>query len=272
MEINLDMKKYKKTLKSFTKEGFIDILNKSNTKVECLTLLYEYTERNSNTIRTWLRRYELFDLYDKLYHPNTNLIPGNTHKGLKQKEINYWKSLVIFSNSYKEVIDKHSNNNNGYPIRSYGTIWKYIKPNFTKPISTLNPKLRIRYNIMKMISKQLRYMGTHRMKSLDDILEMDFDNFIKYIESKFSTDLNWDNYGSVWAIHHIVPRSLCETPTDVYLLNRYTNLMPLTISENSMIRHSIVPSQLNEWHHTNSRIQHLMNEISYKPEIHQLEL
>lgn len=252
------MKKYKKTLKSFTKEGFIDIINKSNTKVECLTLLYEYTERNAHTIRIWLRRYELFDLYNKLYHPTTNLIAGGDHKGLKQKEINYWKSLVSNSNSYKQVIDKHNNNNNGYPIRSYGTIWKYCKPNFTKPLSTLDPKLRIRYNIMSMISKQLRHMGTCRMKSLDDILGMGFDNFIKYIESKFSSELNWDTYGSVWAIHHIIPRTLCETSTDVYLLNRYTNLIPLTISENSTIRHSIVPSQLNEWHHRNSRIQEII--------------
>jgi hypothetical protein len=250
------MKKYKKTLKSFTKEGFIDILNKSNTKVECLALLHEYTERNSHTIRTWLRRYELFDLYDKLYHPTTNLIAGGDDKRLKQKEINYWKSLVSNSNSYKEVIDKH--NNNDYPMRSYGTLYKYIKPNFTKPLSTLDPKLRIRYNIMSMISSQLRHMETRRMKSLDTILGMDFDNFIKYIESKFNSELNWDTYGRVWAIHHIIPRTLCETPTDVYLLNRYTNLIPLTISENSMIRHSIVPSQLNEWHHTNLRIQQII--------------
>ena len=57
------------------------------------------------------------------------------------------------------------------------------------------------------------------------------------------------------AIHHIVPRTLCETPTDVYLLNRYNNLMPLTLSENCNQSHSIVPSQLNEWHHSNERIQ-----------------
>ena len=42
----------------------------------------------------------------KLYHPTTKPIPGNSHKGLKQKEINYWKSLVSNSNTYKEVFDK----------------------------------------------------------------------------------------------------------------------------------------------------------------------
>jgi hypothetical protein len=253
--------KYIKKLKGFTKEGFIDIFNKSNTKVECLTLLCEYTKRNQHTVRKWLRRYGLFDLYDKLYHPTTNLIPGNSHKGLKQKEINYWKSLVSNSNTYKEVFDKHSNNSNGYPIRSHGTLWKYTKPNFPITLSNVNPKVRIRRNILKMISKQLRYMGTCRKKSLDDILGMDFDNFTKYIESKFNNELNWDNYGSVWAIHHIVPRTLCETPTDVYLLNRYNNLMPLTLSENCNQSHSIVPSQLNEWHHSNERIQKIQTKL-----------
>lgn len=255
------MKKYKKTLKSFTKEGFIDILNKSNTKVECLTLMYEYTERNNHTIRKWLRRYELFDLYDKLYHPITNLIPGgNRGRGLKQKEINYWKSLVSECDSYKEVLNKHSNNNNDYPLRSYSTLFKYIKPNFTKPSSNVNPKLRIRRNIIKMISEQLRHMGVRRIKSLDDILGMQFDEFIKYIESNFTDEMKWDTYGRIWSIQHIIPRSLCENPNDVYLVNRYTNLMPLGFSDNSALSNRIEPSQLNEWHYTNERIKYLIKD------------
>jgi hypothetical protein len=253
------MKKYKKTLKSFTKEGFIDIINKSNTKVECLMLLREYTERNNHTIRTWIKRYDLLDLYNSLYHPITNLTPGCTDKKLTQKEINYWKSLVSNSNSYKEVLDKHSNNNNGYPVRSYSTLFKYTKPKFTKLLSDKEPKLRIRNNIMKMISKQLRNMGTERIKSLDDILGIEFEDFIKYIESNFTDEMDLTTYGSKWSIQHIIPRSLCENPNDVYLLNRYTNLIPLTISQNSIIGNTIIPSQLNEWHFENKRIQQLLN-------------
>jgi hypothetical protein len=73
-----------------------------------------------------------------------------------------------------------------------------------------------------------------------------------------------DNYGKVWVIQHIVPRDFAEVESDAYLLNYYKNLMPWGFSDNAALSNGIEPSQLNEWHHSNPRIQQILT--------HQLEV
>jgi 5-methylcytosine-specific restriction endonuclease McrA len=48
---------------------------------------------------------------------------------------------------------------------------------------------------------------------------------LSYLESQFTTDINWENYGIYWEIDHIKPLSKGGS-------FHYTNTQPLTISEN----------------------------------------
>ncbi len=34
------------------------------------------------------------------------------------------------------------------------------------------------------------------------------EDLIKHLEQKFDKNMNWDNYGSYWAVDHIKPKSL----------------------------------------------------------------
>ena len=49
--------------------------------------------------------------------------------------------------------------------------------------------------------------------------------FIKYLESQFTPEMNWDNYGTYWEIDHIHPLSKGGA-------FHYTNTQPLTITDN----------------------------------------
>ena len=58
------------------------------------------------------------------------------------------------------------------------------------------------------------------------------DFFIKYIESLFTPEMNWDNYGKdkYWEIDHIIP---CDKfRGDEYDIFHYSNLRPFPISDN----------------------------------------
>lgn len=54
-----------------------------------------------------------------------------------------------------------------------------------------------------------------------------------YIESKFKTGMNWDNYGYYgWHIDHITPLSSASTKDEFKKLIHYTNLQPLWAKDN----------------------------------------
>ena len=59
----------------------------------------------------------------------------------------------------------------------------------------------------------------------------------KYIESKFSDEMNWENHGQFWQLDHINPMAhlayLDESDTNFKLAWSLSNLMPIEKSENS---------------------------------------
>ena len=58
-----------------------------------------------------------------------------------------------------------------------------------------------------------------------------------HLESQFESDVNWDNYGTVWHIDHIIPQAYLSytDPSDENFLSCWslTNLRPLKVIENS---------------------------------------
>jgi 5-methylcytosine-specific restriction endonuclease McrA len=45
-------------------------------------------------------------------------------------------------------------------------------------------------------------------KKWEHFVEYNLDQLIKHLEKKFDEKMNWDNYGSYWAVDHIKPKTL----------------------------------------------------------------
>lgn len=57
--------------------------------------------------------------------------------------------------------------------------------------------------------------------------------FKKNIESKFTDDMNWENYGTYWEIDHIEPAlKLIRDGISIDEINDFDNLRPLKVKEN----------------------------------------
>jgi len=52
-----------------------------------------------------------------------------------------------------------------------------------------------------------------------------------YLESKFQTNMSWENQGD-WHIDHVIPLSSAQTEEKIYNLCHYTNLQPLWAEDN----------------------------------------
>lgn len=102
---------------------------------------------------------------------------------------------------------------------------------------------KFRYNIKVLIKNSIKYRGYKKKTKTTNILGCSLEYFRKYIESKFETWMNWDNYGKYngefnygWDIDHIIPISSAKNEEDIIKLSHYTNLQPLCSRVNRTIK------------------------------------
>jgi len=91
--------------------------------------------------------------------------------------------------------------------------------------------IRLHNNISTALSNSLKTTG--KFKTTFKYLGCTKEVFIKYLESKFDKNMNWDNYGE-WHIDHIIPISLIDSSNEIEVMYiwHYTNLQPMWCSDN----------------------------------------
>lgn len=99
-----------------------------------------------------------------------------------------------------------------------------------------NPLLRIKHNLRGDYGKRVRKIvrGEKLTKRRVNMFGCSLIELKEHLESRFKKGMDWDNYGVHWQIDHIIPLSIAKTKQELYDLNVYTNLQPLTIKENKM--------------------------------------
>ena len=67
--------------------------------------------------------------------------------------------------------------------------------------------------------------------STENVIGMTYDEFKKYLESRFLNGMSWDNRGE-WHIDHIIPLSSAKSEQELISLCHYSNLQPLWGEDN----------------------------------------
>lgn len=93
----------------------------------------------------------------------------------------------------------------------------------------IDPIFRIKINVRARIRECLN--GKKISQRTFEIIGLTAYEFKKYIESKFTDGMTWENYGE-WHIDHKQPLYLAKTEEEVLSFNHYTNLQPLWASDN----------------------------------------
>ena len=109
---------------------------------------------------------------------------------------------------------------------------------------------KVSSNIRNLLSNSIRKMGYKKNSKTEQILGCSFDEFRLYIESKFESWMNWDNYGDpkdgifepnkTWDIDHIIPLKTATCEDDIIRLNHYTNLQPMCSHYNRFLKRANV--------------------------------
>lgn len=91
-----------------------------------------------------------------------------------------------------------------------------------------NDLYRIKSNLRRRINRYIK----KKSKSTEDILGINYIDFLIYIQSKFTDGMSIEKLGNEIHIDHIVPLSSAKSEEELYKLCRYTNLQPLWAKDN----------------------------------------
>lgn len=141
------------------------------------------------------------------------------------------KNKEIFKNKRKEYRVKYKKENREKILNDYKIYSKKYKENKKKT----DPLFKLTCNIRCLIRNSICLKNSYTKKNkTTEILGCSFEEFKKYLESKFEPWMNWENRGKYngtinfgWDLDHIIPMKTSKTEEDVLKLNHYTNFQPL---------------------------------------------
>lgn len=100
-----------------------------------------------------------------------------------------------------------------------------------------DPLFKSTRNLRNRLYYALKNKGWKKNTSFNEYIGLsDYNQLVTYLESMFTEQMNWDNYGSYWEIDHIIPLVSAKSQEELIKLCHYTNLQPLSVNENRIKR------------------------------------
>lgn len=194
---------------------------------ECKSCTREYKKQYYH------RNKKKIDDINKLYWVNNKerLLEGQKeYRNNNRESIKETNSKWLDANREKvQIYQKEYKKRNKESIKRYKKEWS---KNRIKTDGVFKFKLNLRALVRSAIKKK----GYKKNTKTESILGCDYQTLFEYFESKFTPEMNWDNYGSYWDIDHIIPLATAITESEVIRLNHYTNLQPLGSYYNRYIK------------------------------------
>lgn len=160
-------------------------------------------------------------------------------KALKKRD----KLLEYNKKYYSENREYHLNYKKEYQKKEiYKEYQRRYKKERRKKDSLFNLTCRMR----SIINESLRRNKFTKKSNTQKIIGCEFLELKNYIESKWETWMNWENYGSYngnldygWDVDHITPLSSAKNEEELLKLFHYTNLQPLCSKINRDVKRNI---------------------------------
>jgi hypothetical protein len=165
--------------------------------------------------------------YNKEYRIKNRETLKNNKKIYYQENIDYFKDK---NRESREKMDPKRKSEYSKKYESkYSTKEKRRKR--AKERLDTEPLFNLKTYIRKRILYSLKNDGYSKKEKTEEILGCSIEEFKKYIESKFQSDMNWGNQGK-WHLDHIKPTSLAKDEAEMLELNHYSNFQPLWAHDN----------------------------------------
>jgi len=95
-------------------------------------------------------------------------------------------------------------------------------------------KTDLNFQIKEVLRSKIHKFLKAQPTSYTNLIGCDLEFFKKWIEFRFDSSMNWENFGEVWQLDHILPINSFDmsSPVDKQICFHWTNLQPLNSYEN----------------------------------------
>ena len=94
-----------------------------------------------------------------------------------------------------------------------------------------DPLFKLSATIRPRISSAFKAKGYTKKSKTYKLLGEEYSTVKKFLESKFNSNMSWDNHGE-WHIDHIIPLASAESEAELVALCHFKNLQPMWAIEN----------------------------------------
>jgi hypothetical protein len=199
---------------------------------------------------------------EKLKKINKEYKSANKEKLKIQSKEYYWSTKDKQKKYCEDNKEQVAKTKRDYYLKNKKALNDKRKINYSINKETIQAKRRIYTNekyktdslfklkvvTRNLIKKSLNRKGYLKSSKTNEILGCTYEDFKKYLESKFEPWMSWDNYGLYngdfnygWDVDHYMPLITAKSEADVIRLNHYTNLQPLCSHTNRDIKRDSLP-------------------------------
>lgn len=152
-----------------------------------------------------------------------------------KKENDQWYHTTKHDRSdyYKTYREQNKEYFNIYCYNHYHTK-KELYREWNKNKYNIDIGFRIKHITSSRISQALKTYNTLKTNRTIEYLGCNMEEYTQYLESKFTPEMSWDNYGEYWEIDHVLPIDSFDLNIEenLYRCFHYTNTQPLEKTKN----------------------------------------
>ena len=150
----------------------------------------------------------------------------------------FYKNFIIINKdsrslNYENYFDKGSKYKNS---KEYNHLWYQKNKEYRKEYArekqkiyrATNPLFKLKQNLRRRINRYIK----NKSISTELILGINYEDFLIYIQSKFTEGMTLEKLGRGIHIDHIIPLSSAKTEKELLKLCHYKNLQPLWAVDN----------------------------------------
>lgn len=161
--------------------------------------------------------------YDKIYYQNNKFTHNQKSKEYIEKNREAYNS---YQNQYKKDNNYKSQKKYNQANKDILLQKSYIRRN--KKVKN-DPLYKLRLRISTDICNRLKKCLASKKTQTIEYLGCPFDQYKTYLESLFTPEMSWENWGSIWEIDHIIPVSSFDLTQEenIYKAFNHQNTQPL---------------------------------------------
>ena len=191
-------------------------------------------------------------LWEKLYY-QTIKDKKKTFYDDNKEDLKKYNSVYYHTNKNKTKVWREVNKDK---IKSYKNEWRKLNKdkikNYHKRYRNNRLKTNIQYKLSCNLRSRLRIAINKNYKSGSAVRDLGctVTELKTYLESKFQSGMNWDNYGYYgWHIDHIKPLANFDLTNRQQFLEacHYTNLQPMWAKDNLSKGKKLIYTQLHNY-------------------------